>query len=177
MKIKVLIFFLLLLGVESNAQLIENLRANAKSWADAQSEKNADSLAKYTYPPFIAGSGGKEKWIASRTKSWNETKENKNSIARKITAEEPGNIVQAGDDLHCIVPIEIIAEMPKRGYLSTKSYLLAISGDKGNSWTFAELTNIGDDNRQTWLKRWFPNFNHQLVIPSRKRAVFHPKKG
>nr|WP_121271641.1 hypothetical protein [Pedobacter schmidteae] len=177
MKIKVLIFFLLFIGVKSNAQLIENLRANAKSWANAQSEKNADSLAKYTYPPFVANAGGKEKWIATTTELWAKSRENKNWTPRRIAAEEPGNIVQAGDDLHCIVPIEIVFELPKRGYFSKKSYLLAASSDKGSSWTFAELTEVRDDNRTAWLKRWFPNFNNQLTIPSAKRAVFHQKKG
>jgi hypothetical protein len=54
----------------------------------------------------------------------------------------------------------------------TETFVLAISGDMGKTWTFFDVT-MADKNR---IKMLLPDFNENLKIPERKESQFIPDK-
>lgn len=158
MKIKALFLLLFIGAIQANAQHSDKIKASAKLWAEAQSKKDFSTLAEYTYTGFVSSKGGKEQWILSMQRLTNNNQKKGNP--RNLEVGEPGSVFKAADELHCIVPIKIIGQIP-RGFIITNSSLLAISNNNGDSWTFAEVTYMTNE----MLEKWFPNFNKDLVIP------------
>lgn len=57
----------------------------------------------------------------------------------------------------------------KGGYMTSTSYLMCISSDGGNSWTFVDAGALNEQR----IKILFPNFNHDLVFENASVPVFH----
>jgi hypothetical protein len=80
---------------------------------------------------------------------------------------KPGKIYKAGDELLCLLPENIIMTTSVGRYRS-RSYLLAVSDNNGESWTFLDVGKMPADI----LHRLLPNFNNELKIPPPVKAEF-----
>lgn len=76
---------------------------------------------------------------------------------------QPGNFFKAGNEIHCLLPQELIMKYGSDKKIITKGYLLAISSDNGLKWTFLNLSE--QLNNQT-ITKLLPNFNQEMVLPT-----------
>jgi hypothetical protein len=121
-------------------------------------------FADLTYPAVVKEAGGRDKLIEKLKSAAKEMK----SKGIEITAVKPSDPTaseSSGDERYVIVPYEM--EMKVLGSKTTvKSFLLAISGDKGKSWTFVDGAGVRDVEKR---KRMLPNYPETLRLPPRER--------
>ena len=81
--------------------------------------------------------------------------------------ETPAAPIAAGDDLVTVVPT--VLEMKQgAGKITQKSYLLAISSDKGGHWTFVDGAGLDDEAK---VKEVLPNLPKELKLPAKEKPV------
>lgn len=159
---------LLLLPVITYGQDTTVLKKQANLMAQATFNGNRDEIIKYTYPRLITLSGGEEKFrtlIAERIESLK--RQGVTDFNGKVGS--PGPFYQAGDEIHCLLPEQIIIQTNNARYLS-RSYMLGISNDGGKNWTFLDVGNMPADV----LLRILPNYNKALVIPEYVKPEYLP---
>jgi hypothetical protein len=129
-----------------------------------------EKIADYTYPKVIADMGGREKMIGAMKFGQRDMQ------ARGITFHsakvgDPSPLVAGDAELFTIVPFTLEIKVPG-GRLTTKSYLLGISADKGKTWTFVDGSGLGNDAK---AKQLFPNMPEQLKLklPKKDKPIFH----
>ena len=140
----------------------------AEAYAKSSVNKDYETVVKYSYGPFISMFGGKEKMV-SMIKTTMESLTAKGITIESVTIGEPGKTYNTGTELHCLVPMKTFSKVPG-GKQVLSSYLLAISGDKGISWTFLNLTGGGMNNDT--ITKLIPNFNQELRLPLITPAEF-----
>jgi hypothetical protein len=159
MKIILKVVLLLILPVSLFAQDAAVVKRQANVVAKALLTSDFKTVIAHTYPKAVEIGGGKVKMLQVMSASINQMK-SQGFAFEKITIGEPGKFYKAGTQVHCLVPEQLIMKTSK-GRMAASSNLLAVSNDKGKSWSFLDL------NRGTMasLKTLFPNFNNNLVIP------------
>ena len=128
-------------------------------------EKNDfNTQAKKAYPKLQEQMGGSEK-MAQALKDKSKKLFSMGIDLREIQLGEPGNLFEAGQELHCLVSQTIIFETPP-GKLKQASWLLAITNNNGKDWYFIDVSNLNEKK----IKELFPEFNPALKIPAEKKA-------
>jgi hypothetical protein len=160
------VLFLLVLPFSLHAQDTATVKRQAALFAHATFKGDVAVIIAGTYPRLIELSGGKEQMRQLITERMEELKK------QGITSFEgavgtPGKMYKAGTQLHCLIPEQIILKTAAGRYLA-RSYLLAVSEDKGESWTFLDVGNMPVDI----LRRLLPNFNDELKIPAPVKPEF-----
>lgn len=84
-----------------------------------------------------------------------------------VVIGEPSKTVNAGEEIHCLIPQTILMKVPK-GKMKSETYLLAVSKDNGDNWFFIDTVNLTMENVKTVL----PNYNSDLKIPTKKQPKF-----
>jgi hypothetical protein len=128
-------------------------------------EKNDfNTQAKKAYPKIQELMGGSEK-MAQALKEKSKKLFSMGIDLSEIQLGEPGNLFEAGQELHCLVSQTIVFETPP-GKLKQESWLLAISNKEGKDWYFIDISNLNEKK----IKELFPDFNPALKIPAEKKA-------
>lgn len=172
---KLTILMVLLLGATStNAQSSDKiiidttaLLSQANTMANAFITGDYQSFAKFTYPAVVEMSGGQQAMIAMLEKSVQKMKDDGFSF-QSFTVGNVTKIVIAGKELHALLPQQIKMKAPG-GTLVTNSYLLAVSANRGKSWSFVDAGNLTEEK----INIVFPNFNYNLKIPPKQQPVFN----
>ncbi|GGH02465.1 hypothetical protein [Mucilaginibacter phyllosphaerae] len=153
------IVLLLVLPASLFAQDTAAVKRQASVIAKALMNSDFKTVIAHTYPKAVEIGGGKEKLLQMMTTGIGQMKA-QGFAFEKVTIGSPGKFYKAGTEIHCLLPETIIMKTGK-GRIAAKSNLLAVSKDKGKSWTFLDL------NQQTisYIKTIFPNFNNSLIIP------------
>ena len=71
------------------------------------------------------------------------------------------NFVECEGEIQCVVTQIMEMKMPERGRIISRSYLVGISSDAGNTWYFLDVQNMGIEE----AKKMFPNLCKDLQIP------------
>ncbi len=117
-------------------------------------------FADLTYPAVVKEAGGRDRLI-ERLKSAAKEMKSKGIEITAVKPAEPTNSETSGTERYVIVPYEM--QMKVRGSQTTvKSFLLAISGDNGKTWTFVDGAGVRDVEKR---KRVLPNFPETLRLP------------
>jgi hypothetical protein len=117
-----------------------------------------------TYPKVVADAGGRERMIAIFQSAMQRMKA-KGYVIEAIELDAPGDFVPSGDNLMVVVPFTAKMTTPQ-GKLSKRSFVIGISADKGQTWTFAN-----GDLDPARLKRLLPDLPTALKLPERQKAV------
>jgi hypothetical protein len=160
------VLFLLVLPFSLHAQDTATVKRQAALFAHATFKGDVAIIIAGTYPKLIELSGGKEQMQQLITERMEELKK-QGITSFEGTVGTPGKIYKAGMQLHCLIPEQIILKTAAGRYLA-RSYLLAVSEDKGESWTFLDVGNMPADI----LRRLLPNFNEELKIPAPVKPEF-----
>jgi hypothetical protein len=165
--LRLLLFFLLPFGT-LHAQDTAIVKHQANLIAEATFKEDYQTVIAYTHSSLIAVSGGKDKLHQLIVERMQELK-NQGIIGFSGTIGSPGKFYRAGNELHCLLPEDIILTTSVGRYLS-RSYLLGVSSDNGKNWTFLDVGSMPTDI----LHQLLPNFNDELKIPPPVKPEFLP---
>nr|WP_294944732.1 hypothetical protein [uncultured Mucilaginibacter sp.] len=166
MKSARFLFFLLCIPFNLHAQDTVVVKRQAALFAHATFKADVERIIAGTYPKLTELSGGKEQMAQLITGRMEELKK-QGIISFEGTVGTPGKFYKAGAELHCLLPEDIIIRTATGRYLS-RSYLLGVSSDNGESWTFLDVGNMPADVLHALL----PNFNEELKIPAPVKPEF-----
>ncbi|TFF30429.1 hypothetical protein [Mucilaginibacter psychrotolerans] len=168
MKLLRLLLLLLLPFSTLHAQDTAVVKHQANLIAQATFKGDYETVIAYTHFRLVAMSGGKEKLRQLITERMKELKD-QGITGFSGTIGTPGKFYLAGNELHCLLPEDIILTTSVGRYLS-RSYLLGVSSDKGKNWTFLDVGSMSADI----LHQLLPNFNDDLKIPPPVKPEFLP---
>jgi hypothetical protein len=152
------------------AQDTTALKKQASRFANATFNSDHKLVIDLTYPKLVELSGGRDsmqKLIVERIASLKK----QGVMSFEGSVGSPGPFIKAGTQIHCLLPETIMLNMFNGRYV-TRSYLLAISDDKGKSWTFMDVGKMPVEV----LHKLLPNYNNGLVIPTPGKPMFFPDK-
>lgn len=168
-KIKYILLFIAL-PYAAFAQDTTALKKQATRFANATFNSDHKLVIDLTYPKLVELSGGRDsmqKLIVERIASLKK----QGVMSFEGSVGSPGPYIKAGSQIHCLIP-EILYLNVFNGRFVTRSYLLAISDNKGKSWTFMDVGKMPADV----LHKLLPNYNDDLVIPTPGKPMFFPSQ-
>ncbi|MDH5381488.1 MAG: hypothetical protein OEW75_11580 [Cyclobacteriaceae bacterium] len=145
------------------AKKIKSLKAQAEMYADAFKSGDYQKMLDMTYPQLVEKLGGETQALAAIKSSAEQIKSTGLNFAG-IETSEPTDVVQAGKELHSIITQKISIKVPG-GFLDTELHFLAVSKDKGKTWSFI-------DTSRNNVKDLVPSLNPDLTIPKVGKPVF-----
>jgi len=127
---------------------------------------DTDAILDSTYPKLIEQVGGRESMREILTKNLTGLEQRGLTVVSNeiVSISEP---VRAGTELHAIVRSRRTLKAP-RGRQIHDTFLIAVSGDDGQSWSFVD----GPQLTPNHIKILFPDFNSALVLPRVDAPVF-----
>jgi len=145
----------------------EAARRDANAMLFAMLTSDFDTYVTYAHPKLIETMGGKAKLIATYQKGAEGMRADGHYLV-KAAAGAPTQVVKAGDELHAVLPLMEIANVPaKHGELHMPGHLLGVSRDGGKTWKFFNATALSKAD----VRQFLPNYNDKLKLPARKPPV------
>lgn len=123
----------------------------------AMKDNDLDKRIALTHPNIIAMAGGKESFV-SILETERKVFEDQNMTIIRGEFEAPGKIVEAGQELHCILKQTIVFDFGGKEAEQVTN-LLAASLDKGETWTFVDL----NQHDTSSIKIFFPYYSDELM--------------
>lgn len=120
-------------------------------------ENDMDKRIALVHPNIIAMGGGADSYKSILESEQKVMGEQKLKILRAEFGA-PGKVVQAGQELHCIVPQKLFYDY-NGAEAEQSTNLLAASLDEGETWKFVDL-NVHD---AASIKVFFPYFSEELM--------------
>jgi hypothetical protein len=160
------LLFLIAIPYATFAQDTSALKKQANRFANATFNNDHKLVIDLTYPKLVELSGGRDsmqKLIIERIESLKK----QGVMKFEGSVGSPGPFITAGKQIHCLLPETLILKMFNGRYV-TRSYLLAISNDKGKSWTFMDVGKMPGEV----LHKLLPDYNDELVIPTPGKPMF-----
>ena len=146
----------------------EQIKKKAETCATAMQKGDFEKVAELTHPKVIEILGGKKK-AAETIASAIEEMELQGMTIAEYTVGNVSEIVTDNDTQFAVVRTTMKMNCPK-GILTANSFLIAISSDKGKTWTFV------DGNAVDQLKQINFTLPKALKVPEREEPVLSPKK-
>ena len=160
--------------VRGDAQT-QQIRTLAEENSLALISGNYARLVDLAYPKVVELVGGRDKMIEALRTSSEDMKANGSKI---LGAElsEPKEVVPAGDKRFAIVPMTVRLQVPT-GALRSKGFLIAVSEDRGKTWTFVDSAGLVSEpgKEREKLAQILPDFPSQLKLPAREEPIWEPR--
>jgi hypothetical protein len=161
-----------LASADSQTQRIRMLAAeNSRALTSGDYKR----LVDLTYPKLVEMIGGRDKMIEILRTGTEDMKAHGSAILG-AEVSEPKEVVTTGDKQFAIVPMTVRVQVPD-GTVRSKSFLVAVSEDRGKTWTFidgAGLHKTSGQERET-LTQILPAFPAQLSLPAWEPPVLESK--
>jgi lysophospholipase L1-like esterase len=119
-----------------------------------------------TYPAVVKEMGGPEKMADALAAQMKRMKDQGYEV-RALKAADPTTSATADDERYVVVPYSLEIKAPN-GMMTAQSYLLAVSSDKGKTWTFVDGAGLIDVETQ---KKLLPNMPRGLRLPRPGKPV------
>jgi hypothetical protein len=153
-----------------SAAMAEAARRDGNAMYEAFRRGRLAEFAAFTYPAVVEQMGGKQKMVALLEEGLAEMKgQGYRFVSGKVRA--PVQMVEAGAQIHALLPLEQILTAPG-GELHLTGHLLGISGDGGKRWTFIDTAKLTPQS----VREVLPQFNEELRLPRPSEPKFVPKK-
>lgn len=166
MNVLRVLVLLLIIPFLSHGQDTTYLKQQAKRFANATFKNDYKTVIELTHPALIELTGGPEmmqKLISDKV----EALRKRGVLKFDGSVGSPGKFYKAGEEIHCLLPESIVLKVAN-GHYTGRSYLLAITQDKGKTWRFLDVGNMPADV----LQKLLPNFNSNLVIPPSGKPMY-----
>jgi hypothetical protein len=153
----------------------ERIRKLAAENSAALTSGNYARLVDLTYPKVVGIIGGRDKMIETLRRGNEDMKAHGGAILG-AEVSEPKEVVTAGDKQFAIVPMTVRVRVLE-GTFRSKSFLIAISEDRGKTWTFIDGAGIIQEpgKEREKLAQVVPDFPTQLSLPAGEPPVLEPK--
>lgn len=142
------------------------LKLQANELVEASNRKDFNTVVSLTYPKLVEMVGGREKILDSINQGMKEA-EAQNVKILSFTLGEPGEVISVERQLLAIIPSTMKLKVPE-GTLTGQSFLIGVSEDGGENWTFVDASGGMDREK---LKALFPAAADKLKIPETKPPV------
>lgn len=154
---KIFVIVLLTLSLTTKASdYSDALRRDAKKLAKSLEKGDYETFIDYMYPAVVEKMGGKSKLAASMKEMFLK----QGIVFKEINMGDPEKVVEAGDQLHCFISQDSKASIKGLDVI-LHGHLMAISGDKGKTWTFIDAGAVNSSN----VLEYFPRYNFDLPFP------------
>jgi hypothetical protein len=173
-----LVVVVLLLGVtvaharqESNRALGQaaeypNLKKQAQVVVDTFLAGDYKKFVTFVYPSVVRLAGGPEAMIEMISRGMRET-DAKGFKLLTYAIGEPAPAVRIGQGLYAIVPTKMRMQSP-HGVVVSESFMIGISGDSGENWTFVAGSGVTDEAQ---LRLVLPEAVGKLTLPEQKQPT------
>ena len=140
-------------------------KEQANELSEATLNGNYAKAADLTYPKLIEVIGGRKKYIAILQSQLKGMPANFRVLSN--VAADPQDVIEVEKVIYAIVPTKMKIKVPE-GVLVGDSYLIGVSSDGGEHWTFVDSGN-GPTAHQ--LKILFPAAADKLRLPEHRPPV------
>jgi hypothetical protein len=158
----------LVAGLPASAQLakpaadarVETVKRLSAQMMKATLDGNYALIIDLTYPKIVAEMGGRANALLAAEAAMQQVKEAK-LVIKDLKVGEPGPFHRQGGNTFIVVPTSMVMVAPDRT-LRISSYLLGISADGGQAWTFIDGAGLRDPDLR---KRILPEMPASLTLP------------
>ncbi|MEE9349719.1 MAG: hypothetical protein V3U80_06700 [Flavobacteriaceae bacterium] len=164
-KIIFISLFLIGLNVVSQNDYTSAINRDSDALAKAFLKNDFKTIANFTHKSILNLIGGKENMASVLTQEMEKMIADGYGF-KDVKIGPPRQIYTAGDELHCLVSQKIVLSL-KDEIITANSYLLAISSDKGKTWTFIDTAKINNEN----ILELLPHFNTNLKFPKKAALI------
>ena len=156
-----LIFQFSILSIHSSSAQTNSssIKTAAFEMGKALVEKNSDGFLRFVHPSMITMAGGKEQ-LQVLTDSALKVFEQFGGKISKINYGNPSEVIEYKKTMQAVLPQSTYLSSPF-GDVELASSLIAISSDKGKSWTFIDTNLFGIGQ----IKKALPELSPELNIP------------
>jgi hypothetical protein len=158
-------------AAEPVARKYPRLKMQADQLNEAVLKGDYAKAAELTYPKLIELMGGRMSFMSAMENGMRQTQSERFRIV-SITVGEARDVLEVEKQIYAIVPTTMRMKVPE-GILVGEAFMIAVSTDGGENWTFVDSGGRSFDKRQ--LMTLFPSAAERLRIPDIKRPVLEPK--
>ena len=156
-------------AAKSSLPQTERIRKFADENIAAEIAGDYSRMVDLMYPNLVELAGGREK-VMNLMRHQRKALSAKGVTMVGVEVSEPTQVASGKDKEFAIVPVIVRLKGPKgTPLLREKSFYIAISSDRGDTWTFLDG---GDDVTEKYVTALFPDFPTQLSIPKSEQPVF-----
>lgn len=145
----------------STERQYKNLKIQADQLNQASLTGDDDRTIDLTYPKLIELMGGREEFLANLDAIRSEM-ESQQLRVLSATAEDATDITEVDNQIYAIVPVAMRMKVPE-GVMVGRSFMIGVSKDRGENWTFVSAGSGQLDPEQ--LKLLFPGVADKLRVP------------
>lgn len=160
-----IVFSIFAIGINAQSQ-VETMLNDAEKYNAAYLSSDFEKYIDLTIPSVIKVGGGKDIMVENAREQYLMAISGGLNF-ESITPKKPSQIMIAGDDLHAILPQQVINVMGEAKFARTL-YFLASSNDEGKTWTFLDLEPYDAKS----IKTFVPSFTGELEIPEIELPTF-----
>ena len=146
--------------------MVERIHEQATALVAAYRANEYEKALQMTYPRIMELAGGREKMLALVKQAAGEMNK-KDFKVDSVDVGEPSDPVQGNNKLFSIVPETLHLIMP-HAIGESPGYLLAISADQGETWTFVDGAGLTAEN----VRSICPDFPDALKLPDKQTPSF-----
>lgn len=165
-----MMFLLLIVGCSSNAeteladspQALANLKAQAEEVGQSAVHEDHARMTELTHPALVEKFGGREAFV-KKLESMAAEMKGLGIRVTKCALGEPSKLIQVRGQVYAVVPMESEFAGPQGMPNKVTSYLIGVSSDGGEHWTFLDGAGIGQDRSK--VKSLLPDFPDSLPLP------------
>jgi hypothetical protein len=151
--------------VQSDTVVLNAIEQQGNTMGKLLLSKDYKTFIKYTHPVIMDMAGGEENMIEI-IKAGMEQVENQNISISFCSVERPVSYISFKNELQCTVVQRMEMKFPE-GRVLSKSFLVAVSDDKGKNWKFIDPN--GRDLKE--LQKILPDLSDTLIIPKDEEPV------
>lgn len=150
-------------------KVAEACAEQARETGKALLKGDYETLLDRTHPRLIELAGGRETMLRTLREAMKKI-EGEGFAFQTVDVGEPKRFGKAGDDRIAIVPMTVVmtTKKPEAGTITTKGYLLGVSGDDGKTWTFIDGAKLDAKN----VKLFLPKFPDDFTLPEKPTPTF-----
>ena len=152
-------FSLIIFHSASAQQFSSKIKGNAMEMSRALIAKKSAVFLQFMHPSMVKLAGGKTQ-LSAITDSAMTVFEQFGGKISKINYGNPSEVVEYKKTMQAVLPQSTFLTSPL-GDVELSSSLIAISNDKGESWTFIDTSLFGLEK----IKSVMPDISPKLVIP------------
>ena len=141
-----------------DAEIAKAAKAKAEAVQTALVKGDFGAVADGTHPKVIEQLGGREKMLATLTRTLDEMKAG-GAEFKKIDVLDPTQVARVGKDIYVYVPLDLEMKVPGKR-VRTRGGLVGVSSDGGKTWTFID-TSPGRDA----IKSLVPELPDAITFP------------
>jgi hypothetical protein len=139
---------------------IATVKRLAAQMLKATTDGNYAVIIDLTYPKIVAEMGGRANAIQAAETMMQQVKEAK-FVIKELKTAEPGPFHRQGANTFIVVPTFTVIVSPEKT-MRISSYLLGISPDGGQAWTFIDGAGLRDPDLR---RRILPEMPGTLTLP------------